>query len=294
MESMSILNILFLLLGTILSILFIVFLNKGKKFDFMLESLSGDDFPLKAVYSAGFALQDTRFGQLKGGLGDRIRKEMKLYYGAKYGEYYARVLWAQVLSFALLLPAPFFLLAGMTSGTMSLFFALIGVVAAALAVYYFTTLIKGRLDTRRDKCDVEFPNAISKLALLVNSGVILHTAWEMVAEGKEGTFYELMRRSCEDMENGMSDVDAMYEFGVASGSDDIKKFVTALIQSIERGGGELPAFLVSQSAELWAAKRQLLLQKGEKAASALLMPITIMFAGVLLIVVAAALQSFSF
>ena len=291
---MNILNIVLLLLGSVLLVLFIVLLSTGKKYDYMLESLEGDDYPLKFIYGVGFTIQESTFGQLQGVLGDRIRKEMTLYHGKKYSEYYARVLWAQVLSFGLLLPAICFVIASMASGTMSLFFVAIGVVAAVLAVYYFLTLVKGRLKTRRDECDMEFPNAISKLALLVNSGVILHNAWEMVAEGKGGTFYELMRHGCEDMRNGMADVDAIYEFGIASGSDDIKKFVTALIQSVERGGGELSTFLVNQSAELWAAKRQLLLQKGEKAASALLMPITMMFAGVLLIVVAAALQSFSF
>ena len=36
-----------------------------------------------------------------------------------------------------------------------------------------------------------------------------------------------------------------------------------------------------------------MLQKGEKAAGALLMPIALMFCGVMLIVIAAAMQSFS-
>ena len=66
-----------------------------------------------------------------------------------------------------------------------------------------------------------------------------------------------------------------------------------LQQSIERGGGELSIFLSNQSKELWAHHRQFMLQKGEKAASALLMPIVMMFAGVMMIVVVAAMQSFS-
>ena len=76
-------------------------------------------------------------------------------------------------------------------------------------------------------------------------------------------------------------------------SDNIKKFVSALIQSIERGGSDLPQFLANQSSELWNEKRQLLLQKGEKAASKLLMPIAIMFFGIMLIVISSAVQSFS-
>ena len=76
-------------------------------------------------------------------------------------------------------------------------------------------------------------------------------------------------------------------------SDSIKKFVSALIQSIERGGSDLPQFLANESSELWNEKRQMLLQKGEKAASKLLMPIAIMFLGIILIVISSAIQSFS-
>ena len=149
------------------------------------------------------------------------------------------------------------------------------------------------MKTRQDECEIEFPNAISKLALIVNSGVILHDAWAIVADGNDGVFYDLMKKSCEDMENGKSDIDAIYEFGVLTNSENIRKFTSALIQSIERGGGNLPVFLANQSTELWMSKRQLMLQKGETAASALLIPITLMLVGIILIVISAALQSFS-
>ena len=102
-----------------------------------------------------------------------------------------------------------------------------------------------------------------------------------------------MRKSCVEMNNGKSEIDALYEFGIMTNSDSIKKFVSALIQSIERGGSDLPQFLANESSELWNEKRQMLLQKGEKAASKLLMPIAIMFLGIMLIVISSAIQSFS-
>ena len=128
-------------------------------------------------------------------------------------------------------------------------------------------------------------------SLIVNSGVILHDAWEIVARGNKGTFSDLMLRSCEAMRTGRSDVDAIYEFGYLTDSEEIKKFTSALIQSVERGGGELPSFLSNQSKELWNHHRQYMLQQGEKAAGALLMPIALMFVGVMCIVLVAALQS---
>lgn len=284
-------SIFLLIFGTLFSIIFIVFLFVGQKYDYMIEALSGDAFPLKMIYSVGFAIQDLGIAKLRGEIGSRLRKSSALLYSARYGEFYARVAWAQVISFSLLCLSVFFLLGGLAPN-MTVFFCLVGIVTCALAAYYFFTYSKNKVSERQSECEMEFPNAISKLALIVNSGVILHDAWEMVAYGKEGALYNLMRESCDEMKNGKSNIDAIHDFGYSTNSDEIKKFTSALIQSIERGGGELSQFLANQSSGLWASKKQIMLQKGEKAAGALLMPIAMMFVGVMLIVISAALQSF--
>lgn len=286
-------SIVVLALGTVFSLIFLILLFMGGKYDYMIEPLDSDIYPLKFFYSAGFALQNTKLFRLRGKLGGRLRSTASLYYGKKFGEFYARAIWAQVLSYILACVSLLFLIAGLFSGDMCVFFALVGVVLAALAAYYFMTYLENKLKDRQSACESELPNAISKLALLVNSGATMHEAWKMVAFGKEGVIYDLMRKSCEAMDNGRSEIDALYDFSVLSNSPDVKKFTSALIQSIERGGGELPIFLANQSGELWGQHRQRLLQKGEQAASALLMPIAMMFFGVMLIVIASAVQSFS-
>lgn len=285
-------RIVFLSAGTILAMLYIVLSFAGKKYDSYLEPLDGDAFPLKCLYGAGFALQDIRPFALKGKLGGRLYKEMALYYSDQYSVFYAKAVWAQVLSMSHICLTVFFLLAGLF-GSSSTFYGCLGIIAAALVGYYFLNYTTDKIKSRREECEREFPNAISKLALLVNSGGILRDAWKTVAFGKEGLFYDMMRASCVEMENGKSDIDAIYQFGQLTDSQEIKKFTTTLIQSIEKGGGELPGFLAGQSAEIWNHKRQLTLQKGEKAAGALLAPIGIMFAGIMFIVLAAAMQSFS-
>lgn len=286
-------SIAVLAIGTILSVCFAVLLFRGRRYDYMIEPLDNDAFPLKFLYSVGFSLQSIKQLQLRGKLGARLRDSTTLFYGKKFGEFYARAIWAQILSYVLLSVALMFLAAGLFSGDMCAFFVIVGVFLAVLSAYYFFTYHENKLKERRLDCEQELPNAISKLALLVNSGTTMHEAWKMVAFGKEGVLYDLMRKSCENMDNGQSEIDALYEFGVQSNSPDVKKFTSALIQSIERGGGELPAFLANQSSELWGQHRQRLLQRGEQAASALLMPIALMFFGVILIVIASAMQSFS-
>lgn len=284
-------SLVLLSIGTVLAILFILFLIRGQKYNYMIDALEGDEYPLKTIYTAGLAIQDIRLFSLGGKIGSFLRDKSKMIHSRKYSEFYARIVWAQALSFGLLCSSVFFILAGVVSD-MAGFMGLLGVVMAIVPGYYFISHIGDIVNKRKNACEAEFPNAISKMALIVNSGVIIHDAWEIVANGNTGEFYTLMQKSCDEMQNGKSDIDAIYEFGALTGSDDIKKFTSALIQSIERGGGELPAFLSNQSKELWAHRRQVMLQKGEKAAGALLMPITMMFVGVILIVIAAAMQSF--
>lgn len=283
-------NLICVIIGTALSVIFILLLLKGKKYSYMTDALRGDDFPLADVYCAGLALQEIPLFMPKGKLGEYLREKTKLVYTYRYSEFYTRIIWAQALSMGLLFSAVCFLLAGLLAG-LELIMGLLGVVMLVLPGYVFISNVGDKVKNRREACEMEFPNAISKLALIVNSGVILHDAWVIVSNGNNGEFYDMMKKSCQEMANGKSDIDAIYEFGVATNSDEVKKFTSTLIQSMERGGGELPALLTNQSSELWAHKRQLMLQKGEQAASALLMPIALMFLGVMLIVIVAAMQS---
>lgn len=285
-------EVISLIIGTALSMIFIAFMKKGQKYNYMTELLSGDDFPFPSIYCVGLAMQDVAIFRAPEKLAAYIRNNAKLMYTQKYAEYYYRIVWAQALSMGMLCCAVLMLLAGMIPD-MTLILFLMALITAVLPGYVFINNLAEKISTRRDESARAFPDAISKLALIVNSGVIMHEAWALVAYGNTGVFYELMQQSCKEMENGKSDVDAILSFGYQTDSDEIKKFTSMLAQSIERGGGELPFFLNNQSRELWAHHRQAMLQKGEQAASALLMPIALMFVGVMLLVIVAALQSLS-
>lgn len=282
----------YLAAGTVLIFIFIILLFKGSKYDYLLEALDSGDFPLKTIYSAGMALQDMGIFKLRGKFGESLRTDATLQYSRQYSEFYARTIWAQMLSYGHICLAVFLIVAGFTSGSMSTFFLAVGIILAISAMYYFGTYTREKIKKRKEACEAEFPNAVSKLALIVNSGATLHGSWKMVAYGKDGIFYDMMKNACVEMNNGKAEVDAIHDMGALINSEEIKKFTSALIQSIERGGGDLPHFLANQSSELWAKYRQNMLQKGEQAASALLMPIALMFLGIMLIVMAAAVQSF--
>ena len=283
-----------LLLASITTVLFLVNLARGKQYGYMVESLDGGEYFLKELYVVGFSLNDGKIFKLRGKMERNLKKQAKLLWGDRYYEYYANLAWAQFLSLTLLVVFVGFSLSGFLK-TEQLPILLILVLLFVAAFWNLSlSRMKEKVQQRREACEAEFPNMVSKLALLINSGMVLREAWRVTAYGKEGTLYTLMKQACEDMENGESDIGAIYKFGVTSDSASIKKFTSAMIQGMQKGNSELADFMVSQTSELWAHKRQMALQQGEVAAGKLIIPLGITFAGIIMIIVSAAMQSMSF
>lgn len=289
-----IIKLLLLLLASASTLLLIIHLIKGKKYVQMVENLNSNEYFLKDLYIVGFSLANTSLFKLRGKLDRDLKKNTKLALDNIYFEYYANLAWAQFLSLSLLIISVGTILSSLVGGAASLF--VVGITALfVLAIWNLSmSKMKEAVAKRREECMMEFPNMVSKLSLLINSGMVLREAWFLVAEGKDGALYDLMKKACECMNNGESEVSAIHKFGVLSDSIEIKKFTSAMIQGIEKGNSELADFLVSQASELWAHKRQLALQKGEIAAGKLIIPLGLMFGGIIMIIVAAAMQSMSF
>lgn len=276
----------YLLLGSVLAILFIIKILRGEKYFYLVENLDGGEYPVKSLYCVGFSWSESKLLALKGKIREKLIGQAKLLYDAKYAEYYASLVWAQAITFIHLCLTIGLLLAGAFNSALML---IIGLAMAGVFGFYFINRMNDLLKTRETECTAELPEIVSTMALLINAGMMLRNAWRTIAESKEGTVYELMRQSCVDMDNGVSEVDAIHRFGRLSNSAEIRKFTSALAQSIERGGSELADFLGRQSIEMWTLKKQLMLQKGEAAASKLLAPTVMLFIGIIVAVITGAL-----
>lgn len=274
-------------LGTALSVLFIIMLKIGSKYSALVEQLDSGKYPLCKLYVAGLAWSQSGPIKLKGQAGENMKTYAGLLYGQKYAEYYANIAWAQAITYCHLFLSLTFLLAAVLSG-MQTIILIAGILISIALTASSASDMKNTIDKRTVACEAALPEVVSTMAILVSSGMVLRNAWQLVGEKGEGEFYELMRRSSDRMRNGYSDTDAIYLFGQDSHSTEIKKFSSALIQNLERGGTDLSLFLMEQSSELWNAKRQKILQEGEKASGKLLAPIVIIFLGIMIIVMTAA------
>ncbi len=281
------LRFLLLLLGSVLAILFIIMEQKGSEYAYLFENLDSNKFPLSSVYTVGYAWSLKGPLAFKGNISSTLKSQAVILYEPQYAEYYASVVWSQTISLVHLFLTMTFLLAGLMYNSHS-FILFVGLILTVVTGVYFFGQMKSGIEERTKNCESQLPEVVSTIAILVNSGMVLKDAWALVAENGQGDFYDLMKVASENMKNGFSDAEAIFQFGKSSNSAEIKKFVSALLQSMEKGGAELSLFLANQSSELWKIKRQLMLQEGEKAATKLLAPIVLIFVGVIIIVITAA------
>ncbi|MCI8528771.1 MAG: pilus assembly protein TadC [Lachnospiraceae bacterium] len=265
----------------LLLFIWIFFYIKGYGEAELFQNLEEKEYPLKDIYFVGYAVMTMMGYSYKSKSDRKLRREMEILYGKKYAEYYVRVIYAQkvTISFTLLAMAiPLYLAAGDIAAMG------IAVMFAAVAYYYFGTVTEKRIFARSEELLGDFSEVVSKLALLTNAGMILKEAWEVVSKTGESTIYTEMQLSVDEMNNGVAEVDAYYRFGVRCMIPEIKKFTSTIVQGMLNGSEELEGMLRQQSGEVWAAKRQSVRRQGEKASGKLLIPMMIMFIGILIMV----------
>lgn len=267
--------ILFLLIWLILYIL-------GNRYHEMFDMLPEKEFPFKELYGMGYAFMELTHYQYKSKWDRKIRSSLMILYTEKYAEYYLRVVYAQIVTIGSLL-----LVIGLGITVLSGYVFMLVMVAVYefAAVYYFMTLPQITIEKRSDELINDYAEVVSNLALLTNAGMILRDAWEEAAFSNDGIFYQEMQKVVVDLNNGVGESQAFREFGIRCVIPEAKKLASTIIQGIQKGNRELAKSLQEQSAEVWEQRKQLVKRRGEKAANKLMIPIYLMFIGILIMII---------
>ena len=276
-----------LLVGTVLAVLFIIQLRRGSRYEDLVRHLDGTKFPLNSLYLVGFAWCEVPLLRFHGKKAVRLKRQAALLYEEKYAEYYANLAWAQAITGVHLFLTGTFLLAGLFYYNCR-FFLFVGGFLTFLAGGYSLTNMKDQITRRREACEAQLAEMVSTMAILLNTGMVLREVWGLVSRHGKGDLYDLMRKTNDSINSGIPEKEALYQFAQESDSLEIRKFTSAMLQSMEKGGSELSFFMQQQSSELWHIRRQHMLQNGEKAATKLLAPIMLIFVGIIIIVMTAA------
>lgn len=269
-------------IGCIILVIWLILFLASKKYNDMFQAIEEKDYPMKDLFSTGYMVMEMVSYPYKTKWDRKLRAELSILYDARYVEYYLRVIYAQSITYGMIIFIFSFILYGLSREITIL---LICMGMAILAIYYFMTLSEKKIQKRSEELLSDFSEIVSKLALLVNAGMIMREAWKEVAYAGETIIYQEMIRSCEDMENGVPEAEAVRRFGVRCIIPEIKKFSSTIIQGIEKGNRELAGMLKNQSDEIWEMKQQMVKRVGAKANTKLMIPMFIMFVGILIMIV---------
>ena len=211
-------------------------LRYEEKFEEVTSSIHEDDYYLSELFYIGFQIMELIHFNIKS---DAARKKIKLMsevYGKKYAEYYYYVSVGGKITYVVTVIPIIFLLALLANNPMALFF---GAVLAGLFVWYMNESFKDKLTARREEILAEFPQVLSKMTLLVNSGMLLRDAWNLIAGQSDTILFQEMQLTATQLDNGVPEAAAYREFAERCGIKEIRKFSSMVVQGLEKGGAEL-------------------------------------------------------
>ncbi|MGN0638485.1 MAG: type II secretion system F family protein [Huintestinicola sp.] len=156
--------------------------------------------------------------------------------------------------------------------------------AAVVLCYLPFDELREKTEKRQAEITAQFPNVISKMALLVTSGMEVARAWELVSEKGRGALYDEMRKATDELNNNISPAVAYTNFMNNCSNKYTTKLATSILQNISKGNSEIGAVFNQLADESWAERKHNAKRLGELAQGKLMVPTLLMFAGIMALV----------
>lgn len=163
-----------------------------------------------------------------------------------------------------------------------------------LLAYAFCNEVTSSVRLRRESILRQFPNIVSKLALLVTSGIIMERAWKETAESGEGELYDEMKKTALELENLVAPLTAYGEFINRCQTKETSKLASAIMQNTTKGNTEIGNVLQEMAADAWVERRHLAKRDSEAANAKMMIPTFMLFLTILCLIMVPIAMNFSF
>lgn len=299
-----------ILLAAIAIVLFLGMVQKGKGvYDSYTEGLDKKEWSMKDSLYIGFAWCATGIddkcmspiSEIWNRYKHNIYSKILLLYGKYKGSEQMYFVYeankAALKLLILLLSSLFALMGAVVNHDLSLAYKvdLIGIGAFAGLPFLVDYSLDNKLKERERDLLLQFPNFGSKLVLLLGAGMTVpRSIRKIVAENKEDTV--LMRELSEMLRNieaGAAETAAYEEFARRCHVKEINRFISVLVQSMQKGGQETALTLSLQVQECWNARKDMAKILGQQASTKLVFPLMLMMLSILFMVGGPAVIMFS-
>lgn len=270
-----------LLIGVGATLIYVLlYLAGSKKYSAAVSNVRQDCFPIADIFVVGIEVTDIlKLPAIKSNT--KTRQKYAELFEKQYTEFYLMITRAAVISYVLMFLPLAFLFGAMTNEVVMVVLVLLVPVVLSL---YVKMNIGGKIKEQRDEILLDYPNVLSKMALLINAGMMLREAWATVAESGSRKLYREMQNVTKKVNNGYSDIRAYEELADACKINEIKKFVSIICQNTEKGSSELTHILKELSVDAWMLKKNVAKVKGDAASGKLIIPVAISFVAILIMI----------
>lgn len=143
-----------------------------------------------------------------------------------------------------------------------------------------------RIKKRRTAIQLDFPDFVNKLTLLINAGMTVTRAWEKTSadSSRQTPLYREISSAIQDIRSGMPEHKAYEEFAKRCRVPVVTRFISVVLQNIRKGNAELVPILRVFANECWELRKNTAKRYGEEASTKMLLPMMLMFFAILLIV----------
>ncbi|HEX2947500.1 MAG TPA: type II secretion system F family protein [Clostridia bacterium] len=266
------------------AILLALYLVSFGRYKYITDNLDKKAYPLKELFSVGLYLLDSFKYSFNSNYDRKLLSMITELYGHKDAVRMLRIYWANKL-LLILLSLLFSLLVGNFTTTDAGYLLFSAVLPAGIAVFTDKDLAD-KVRKRRQSIQLDFPDFVNKLTLLINAGMTVSKAWEKVSLDNTGNspLYAELSSAVQDIRSGIPEYRAYEEFAKRCRIPLITRFVSVILQNIRKGNSELVPILRVYANECWELRKNTAKKFGEEASTKLLLPMMLMFAAILLIV----------
>ena len=175
-------------------------------------------------------------------------------------------------------------------------YAVFALLILVIVFYASDRRLDERIKKRNFSIRYDFPDFLNRMVLLINAGMTVFRAWEKTVRDRNNMtpLYEELRITYIEIKNGKPEIEAYEDFARRCRVKEITKFVTAVIQNLRKGSSDLVPLLKLQSNECWQLRKSMAKRLGEEASTKLVLPLMIMFVGILIIVILPAVMQLKY
>lgn len=266
------------------AILLTLYLLSFGRYAAFVGALDKKAYPAKDMLPIGLYLLDSFKYSYNTGYDRKLLAMITELYGHKRAIDMLRTHWANKLSLILLSLLFTFTVGNFTVTDMGYVFFCI---ALPVGIAVFTDKdLSDRVKKRRLSIQLDFPDFVNKLILLINAGMTVSKAWERISLDNAGStpLYMELNLTVQEIRSGIPEHKAYEEFAKRCRIPLITRFVSVILQNLRKGNAELVPILRVYANECWELRKNTAKKFGEEASTKLLLPMMLMFAAILLIV----------